>query len=281
MKYYYYIMIYYLCRNIIHKLGIEGKYKRKLHELDSRTYNTETIVLNDISLNYNKPSLLNMIYSEYRDIFPNGTYYDKKGLWLDEPNFSETLFCGEGPYETEFVHIQNGDIVIDCGANMGIFSILAVKRGANTVYAFDPQKKALNLLNDNIHLNNCTRKIIPVPLGLSDKTCTLSFTEIDENIGASHISREGDIETTTVECTTLDEWVAKNNIPHIDFIKADIEGAERDMLKGARNTIKRDHPHLAICTYHLPDDPIVLQEIILGIDSTYHIEQREMKLYAW
>ena len=257
------------------------KREKKLRELDSRTYDNSTIVLNDLSLNYNKPSLLKLIDIEYGDIFPSGMYYDKMGNWLDEPDFSKTIFDGEGPYETSDVQIHNGDIVIDCGANMGIFSILAVKRGANTVYAFDPQENALNLLNDNICMNNCTGKIIPVPLGLSDKKCTLSFTENDENIDASRISREGDIETTTIECTTLDEWVAENDIPHIDFIKADIEGAERDMLKGARDTIKRDHPRLAICTYHLPDDPKVLKEIILSIDSTYHIEQREKKLYAW
>ena len=274
-------MVYWLSGDLIRRLGIERKIHENLRELDSKIYDVSTVVLKDVSLNYNKPTLSKLIYQEYDDIFPDGMYYDGNGTWLDEPDFSKTLFSGEGPYETRHVQINTGDVVIDCGANMGLFSILAVKRGANTVYAFDPQDNALNLLNDNINLNNCDGKIIPVPYGLSDKKCTLSFTENTENIGASRISREGDVVTTTIECTTLDDWVSENDIQHIDFIKADIEGAERDMLNGARKTIKRDHPRLAICTYHLPDDPEVLREIILSIDSSYHIEQREKKLYAW
>ena len=256
------------------------KREKKLRELDSRTYDNSTIVLNDLSLNYNKPSLLKLIDIEYGDIFPSGMYYDKMGNWLDEPDFSKTIFDGEGPYETSDVQIHNGDIVIDCGANMGIFSILAVKRGANTVYAFDPQENALNLLNDNICMNNCTGKIIPVPLGLSDKKCTLSFTENDENIDASRISREGDIETTTIECTTLDEWVAENDIPHIDFIKADIEGAERQMMKGSVETLARDAPKISICTYHFKDDAEVLRRIIKGANPVYRISEKWKKMYA-
>lgn len=208
-------------------------------------------------------------------------YYDRSGHWLSLPEFTQKECVGEGPYETESVQLHKDGIVIDCGANMGIFSILAVKRGAKNVYAFDPQERALKLLNKNIKSNGCDGKIIPVPYGLSDKKCTLSFVENNENIGGSRISREGDVATTTIECTTLDDWIAENNIPRIDFIKADIEGAERDMLRGAGNTIKRDHPRLAICTYHLPDDPEVLRDIILSIDPSYHIDQRAKKLYAW
>lgn len=281
-KYYQYCaLVYWFSGDFIRKIGIERKILQNLRELDLGTYNVSTVILNDISLNYNKPTLLKLIYQEYEDIFPDGMYYDKTGMWLNEPDFSETVFSGEGPYETASVQLKKGDVVIDCGANMGIFSILAVKRGASTVYAFDPQDNALRLLNDNIKLNNSNAEIIPVPYGLSNRKCTLSFTEDNENIGASRISREGDIGTTTIECTTLDDWVEENNIPRVDFIKADIEGAERDMLNGARQVIKRDHPRIAICTYHLPDDPAVLRDIILSIDSTYRIEQREMKLYAW
>ena len=227
-----------------------------------------------------RPVVLWLIAMEYIDIFSPAVYYDSEEA-IDSPNFFRADDVGEGPYETEFVQLRNDDVVIDCGANMGIFSILAVKRGAKTVYAFDPQERALNLLHANITANNCDGNIITVPYGLSDKKCTLSFVEENDNIGASRISRDGDTATTTIECTTLDDWVAENNIPRIDFIKADIEGAERDMLHGARNTIRRDHPRLAICTYHLPDDPEVLRDIILSIDPTYHIDQRAKKLYAW
>jgi hypothetical protein len=66
----------------------------------------------------------------------------------------------------------------------------------------------------------------------------------------------------------------------VDFIKADIEGTERDMLKGATSVLKIFAPKLAICTYHLPDDPEVLKNIILKANPNYRIVQLNHKLFA-
>ena len=66
----------------------------------------------------------------------------------------------------------------------------------------------------------------------------------------------------------------------VDFIKADIEGAERYMLMGARETLGKFAPKLSICTYHFPDDPEVLEKIILEANPNYKIEHRWKKLYA-
>ena len=60
----------------------------------------------------------------------------------------------------------------------------------------------------------------------------------------------------------------------------DIEGSERDALYGGREAIFKYKPKLAICTYHLRDDPVVLSEIIKSIDPNYRIELGRKKLYA-
>ena len=56
-----------------------------------------------------------------------------------------------------------------------------------------------------------------------------------------------------VDTITVDDFVHQNNISNINFIKADIEGAERLMLLGAKETLKEYGPNLAICYYHKLD----------------------------
>ncbi|MDR1986982.1 MAG: FkbM family methyltransferase, partial [Treponema sp.] len=85
---------------------------------------------------------------------------------------------------------------------------------------------------------------------------------------------------STIDITSLDAFVEKNKIKKIDFIKADIEGSERDMLHGAVNVLKNFAPKLAICTYHLPDDPEVLSKKILDANPRYKIIHLRKKLFA-
>jgi len=192
-----------------------------------------------------------------------------------------------GPYQIENVRVSDGDIVIDAGANMGVFSLLAMHQGAEKVYAFEPNPRAYTqFLERNIELNNGQHTIIPISYGLGAKKEVVEFIDVEENIGGSRILnpdkdtfRNGNI--ISVNITTLDSFVRENDILHVDFIKADIEGAERLMLEGARDTIKRFHPRLSICTYHLPDDKAVLTRIIKDIDPSYNIRHSPYKLYAW
>ncbi|GMO42746.1 MAG: hypothetical protein Ta2B_23060 [Termitinemataceae bacterium] len=74
--------------------------------------------------------------------------------------------------------------------------------------------------------------------------------------------------------------IAANEYLEVPFIKSDIEGAERDMLRGAFNVLQKFAPKLAICTYHLQDDPQVLKNIILQANPKYRIVQLRNKLLA-
>lgn len=90
-------------------------------------------------------------------------------------------------------------------------------------------------------------------------------------------------EKIEVQTTTIDQFV--KNMPggggRVDFIKADIEGAERYMLMGAKETLAKFAPKLALCTYHLKDDPQVMEKLILEANPNYIIEHRWQKLYAY
>jgi FkbM family methyltransferase len=67
-----------------------------------------------------------------------------------------------------------------------------------------------------------------------------------------------------VTCYALDSFVKTHDVGKIDFLKMDIEGGEHAALKGAKKTILRDRPQLAICIYHGQDDfwrlPLLLEK---------------------
>ena len=196
------------------------------------------------------------------------------------------LVCPEGPYEYNNVFLNEGDIVIDAGACIGDFSALASYKKC-TSYAFEAlsfvQEK---YLSKTMEMN---KGIILAPYALSDKKKEIEFVFHTEEIGSSFISDIGrnagqkkkEFIYEKVQAIDLDSFVNQENLEKVDFIKADIEGAERDMLKGAQSVLKEFSPKLALCTYHLPDDPEVMKELILQANPKYIIEQEFAKLYAY
>jgi FkbM family methyltransferase len=187
----------------------------------------------------------------------------------------------EGPYgykDGSFdVTVHEGDIVIDAGAWMGDFSAYAASKGA-IAYSFEPTSATFRLLQKTAELND--NKIFPIHKGLGNADVETTLF-IGEDGGGGNTIREGVFfKGETIKITTLDKFAEENNLAKIDFIKADIEGVERDMLAGARRVLKEFAPKLAICTYHLPDDPEVLERLILEANPNYKVVQMSKKLFA-
>jgi len=172
------------------------------------------------------------------------------------------------------VTVKENDVVIDAGAWIGDFSAYASKKGAKVI-AFEPSTENLEYLRKTQELNP---NIQIVEKRLSDYSGVFSMTE--NNSSSNMISSIELDSANKIEVTTIDEFVVENSINRIDFIKSDIEGFERKMLAGAKETLKRYGPKLAICTYHFPDDPEVLAKIILDANPNYIIVQKSKKLYA-
>ena len=183
----------------------------------------------------------------------------------------------EGLYEYKNIRLKENEIVIDAGANIGDFSALAGISGSKA-FAFEPMPSCQdNYLSKTAKMN---RNITICDYALSDKRDELDF--FDNCFGsASFIRKNQGANKIKVKTIDLDTFVKENNLPSVDFIKADIEGAERYMLRGAKQVLKEFSPKLAICTYHLPDDPQVLRELILDANPDYIIEERWKKMYAY
>ena len=218
---------------------------------------------------------------------------------IDDMSFTEMFNC-DYPYEIGDIRVDKGDIVIDAGANIGMFSALASRKCCDReqsettkkphlrgkVYAFEPLDYVIeNYLSKTAKWNP---NISVCKYALSDKIGKVNFTQIDYKHTSSRITNKEmeQIWNTSgidfaVQTTTLDAFVKENNIPRVDFIKADIEGAERLMLKGAEKIMKDYAPKLAICTYHLPDDPKVIRELISEANPDYVIKEVTGKIYAY
>lgn len=187
----------------------------------------------------------------------------------------------EGPYENGLIKLSQGDIVFDCGANIGIFSAIAAHKKCET-YAFEPVPNTLKYLEKMSEIYPDSIKICE--FALSDTVGDTKFYVSDDNNNLGNTLVNNNVNFANyinVKMTTIDEFVKENNILKVDFIKADIEGAERYMLMGAKETLKRYAPKLSICTYHLKDDPEVLEKIIKEANPQYVIEHRWKKLYAY
>jgi FkbM family methyltransferase len=152
-------------------------------------------------------------------------------------------------------HLKPGMTFVDVGANVGLMSVYAAACSApdGRVYAFEPLPENLDLLRLVVRLNNCAARIPMVESAVSSDPdrphLTFSAGPVDSGMQAeSSLRASGEASReVTVANTTLDSHFAAG--PKVDLIKVDTEGAERDVILGARNLIARDRPVLCI-EYH-------------------------------
>lgn len=182
-------------------------------------------------------------------------------------------------YQTKQFRVQPGDIIIDAGAFVGDTALLfsQVTKGDCEIHAFEVLEENLKLLRHNLDTNGLAGRVRVCPLALSDSTGDSVYIKTHSYQGATSIF--GGEQDTKIETITLDDYIANAGINRIDLIKMDIEGAERMALSGALNTIRRDRPRLAICIYHLWDDPLVIPKLIesTGVPYIYQFKWVELR----
>ncbi len=142
--------------------------------------------------------------------------------------------------------IVQGDVVVDIGANQGVFSLYAASRGAK-VYAVEPQKDNYEILCANIERNGLTGQIVPVfgavavkegeialfvpgpAEGVVPSTFTSTSGSWIESLKAHDVK---DVQRSTVRAWTLGSLLREVNEHRVSLLKIDTEGAEMDILSG-------------------------------------------------
>ena len=156
--------------------------------------------------------------------------------------------------EPEFYILKNfirkNDNVIDIGANIGRYSfeLSTIVSQKGTVYAFEPILRNYLTFITLIFIHG-VKNILPFNIALSDKTKLLKMNEVKTSIRkkflfntytASKVHKEGSL---THYSTTLDNLKIKKKI---SFIKIDVEGHEMQVLRGAKNIIKKNKPIILV-----------------------------------
>ncbi|MDX1984472.1 MAG: FkbM family methyltransferase [Bryobacteraceae bacterium] len=167
--------------------------------------------------------------------------------------------------------VKEGDVVLDCGANVGVYTRASLKAGAKLVVAIEPAPENIECLRRNFANEIEAGRVIVYPKGVWDKDDMLELHVDPHNSAADSfvIERQGSHSVNKVPLTTIDKLVEELKLERVDYIKMDIEGAETRALNGGRSTIARFHPRMALSTYHQADHPITVPAAVLEAWSGY------------
>ena len=150
-----------------------------------------------------------------------------------EINSIDDVWCEK--IQTKYFGIEDGDVVIDIGANIGAFSIFAAKSSKNVkVFSYEPTPDTFSRLVKNIKINHFENIIHPFQLGIAGKrdkrTLFINPDNSDSNTFYKNFLPNYRNESVQIETITLEDIFKNNNINHCDFLKMDCEGAEYEIL---------------------------------------------------
>jgi FkbM family methyltransferase len=223
-----------------------------------------------------KKELINDIYNKFEDgnsknIFTSGIKFYCQG--------NQALKAESVPAHQYFIpevfDIGKINYAVDAGAYTGdtLFRMMSICPNLKRVYCFEPSIREYSMLLESRYQG--TFEIFSLMAGLGEKTGIGNFVQ---DIHRYHKDADYTDSPNVTPIIALDEFLHGSSI---DFIKMDIEGAEKNALLGARNTIKQCQPLLAICVYHNPEDLWEIPEIIQSFGVSYRYYLRRHSMFSW
>ncbi len=195
-----------------------------------------------------------------------------------------------GYYEKHIIEIMReilkpGMVVLDIGANIGYHTLISSTLVGNTgkIYAFEPEPYNFELLLKNIEVNEF-KNITPINKALSDNIGTTKLF-LDTKSDGKHSLSEKNVNTNKfieVEKITLDSFyksMGENN--EIDFIKIDVEGAERLVVKGGEKLLKENDIMIIMefIPFHIRNlgaSPEKLLSLLMGFGFEFYLIEQKL-----
>lgn len=201
-----------------------------------------------------------------------------------------TSFRTKEPITIEWIDgFRSHDTFLDVGANIGVYSLYAAKRGIRT-YAFEPESQNFALLYQNIHLNGFQDHITAYPLALSD--CMgmniLRLAEFMPGSSCHQFGRDLDFKNQKTNfrytqgsfSVTIDYLVNSGMIPRPTHIKVDVDGLEPQVLYGAAQTLATVQSLLVEINQNLPEhrdlvEWLVAQRFVYSLSQVRAAERKD------
>ena len=225
------------------------------------------------------PGLLRLLKYAYDAAQPRGpvlTSCDSLRMYVDG---QDDVIAGEilayGAYEKQEIEffkkqLRPGMTVIDIGANMGYYSLVAARVVGmqGHVYAFEPDPQNFSLLARNREENKLWN-IEVSPFAVSNKHEKRTFFRDRHNSGGHTFCQKNlptfEAGSLEIEAITLDYFLRDKGNPRVDWIKMDVQGAEGLVIDGAIETLKQPGIHLLMEFWpeglmRLKSDPRVVLE---------------------
>ena len=170
------------------------------------------------------------------------------------------------------ITLEPEEVFVDGGAYDGMTALSFAKWAGDSfehIFCFEP---------DVTNQERCRQRLATIPTGKTTFVpkglwCKSSVLHFDSQGGqGSSLAEDGDV---SVEVTSLDEELQGQKVT---FIKMDVEGAELAALKGAEKIISEQHPKLAICVYHKPEDIFEIPQLLLSYHEDYRFFLRQYAL---
>ena len=172
-----------------------------------------------------------------------------KGIWLDlNPRTDSHYYRGDAEQPVQEAlrrWLHPGMVAYDIGANVGFFTLLMRRLVGESgqLFAFEPDPDVVCELKANVDRNGYEGVSI-VGAAVWSSTGSVRFARADPrqspNRGTGSVGGNGADDCIVSESVRLDEFVQSAPPPHL--IKCDVEGAEVEVLRGARELMAEYHP---------------------------------------
>jgi FkbM family methyltransferase len=170
---------------------------------------------------------------------------DRLGCDLYHGVFNEQVDC-----DLFMALISPGDVVIDIGANIGVYTLISALRVGKQgqVISFEPDSRSYQMLKSNVEQNKVDGPIYLSHYCLGDYNGTTSFFEAAEPCLSGNVitARNIIMEERKIPIKTLDTALSEMNSPKVSLIKIDVEGAESKVIAGAMGTLEKSDAILLV-----------------------------------